>query len=123
MFEIADALRCNKIALGHNQDDLIETFFMNICYAGEVSTMVPRQDFFDGRFTVIRPLAMVDADRIRRFAEAAKLPRFTNPCPSAGNTKRSEIGAMLQRLYRRNPKVRGNVYRAMSHVRTEYLLK
>jgi tRNA 2-thiocytidine biosynthesis protein TtcA len=46
LFEIADELGCNKIALGHNKDDIIETLFMNICYAGEISTMLPVQTFF-----------------------------------------------------------------------------
>ena len=123
LFQIADDLGCRKLALGHNKDDVIETLFMNICYAGEISTMVPLQEFFDGRFTVIRPLAMVDENSIRRFARAQGFPRFTNPCPSAGNTKRSEIKDMLQTLYRGNRKIRGNIYRAMSHVKPEYLLK
>lgn len=123
LFEIADSLECRKLALGHNKDDVIETFFLNICYAGEVSTMVPRQDFFNGRLTVIRPLAMVDESSIRRFARAQRFPEFSNPCPSAGNTKRSEIKTMLNGLYRTNRKIKGNIYRAMSHVKQQYLLK
>ena len=123
LFEIADGLGCSKLALGHNKDDVIETLFLNICYAGEISTMVPRQDLFNGRFTVIRPLAMVDEKSIRRFAKAQAFPLFANPCPSAGATKRSEIKAMLDGLYRTNHKIKGNIYRAMSHVKMEYLLK
>jgi tRNA 2-thiocytidine biosynthesis protein TtcA len=123
LFEIADRLGCTKLALGHNKDDIIETLFLNICYAGEISTMVPRQEFFGGRFTVIRPLAMVEEKHIHRFAQAREFPRFSNPCPSAGNTKRSEIRAMLEGLYRTNRKIKGNIYRSMSHVRPEYLLK
>jgi tRNA 2-thiocytidine biosynthesis protein TtcA len=123
LFEIADGLGCSKLALGHNKDDVIETLFLNICYAGEISTMVPRQDLFNGRFTVIRPLAMVDEKSIRRFAKAQAFPLFANPCPSAGATKRSEIKAMLDGLYRTNHKIKGNIYRAMSHVKMDYLLK
>lgn len=123
LFEIADDLGCRKLALGHNKDDIIETLFLNICYAGEISTMVPRQEFFNGRFTVIRPLAMVDEKSICRLAGAMQFPQYTNPCPSAGATKRSEIKTMLAGLYRTNRKIRGNIYRAMSHVKMEYLLK
>jgi len=123
LFEIADGLGCHKLALGHNKDDIIETLFLNICYAGEISTMMPRQEFFNGRFFVIRPLAMVDEKSIRRFAKAQQFPRYTNPCPSAGATKRSEIKAMLEGLYRTNRKIKGNIYRAMSHVKVAYLLK
>ena len=123
LFEIADALGCTKLALGHNKDDIIETFFLNICYAGEISTMVPKQELFNGRFIVIRPLAMVDENSIRKFARAQQFPQYTNPCPSAGATKRAEIKAMLERLYRTNRKIKGNIYRAMSHVNMDYLLK
>jgi tRNA 2-thiocytidine biosynthesis protein TtcA len=123
LFEIADGLGCSKLALGHNKDDVIETLFLNICYAGEISTMVPRQELFNGRFIVIRPLAMVDENSIRRFAHAQQFPCYTNPCPSAGATKRSEIKTMLKGLYRTNRKIKGNIYRAMSHVKMDYLLK
>ena len=123
LFEIADDNGCRILALGHNKDDVIETFFLNICYAGEISTMVPKQEFFGGRFTVIRPLAMVEEKHIRRFAVDQRFPSFANPCPSAGSTKRSEIKTMLEGLYRTNRKIKGNIYRAMSHVKPEYLLK
>ena len=85
--------------------------------------MVPRQELFNGRFTVIRPLAMVDENSIRRFAKSQAFPLFDNPCPSAGDTKRSEIKTMLDGLYRTNRKIKGNIYRAMSHVKMDYLLK
>lgn len=123
LFQIAGDLGCGKLALGHNKDDVIETLFLNICYAGEISTMVPRQEFFHGRFTVIRPLAMVDETSIGRFAREQRFPQYTNPCPSAGKTKRSEIKTMLGGLYRINRKIKGNIYRAMSHVKLDYLLK
>ena len=123
LFEIADELGCNKLALGHNKDDIIETFFLNICYAGEISTMVPSQTFFQEKFTIIRPLAFADEQLIRKFAKDQKFPEFINPCPSANTSKRKEIETFLKQLYRANRKVKGNIFRAMSHVKTEYLLK
>ena len=123
IFEIAEELGCNKIALGHNKDDIIETLFLNMCYAGEISTMVPSQTMFKGRFRIIRPLAFADGQLIRDFARKHGLPEFVNPCPSAGNSKRREIKTMLHRLYSSNPKIKGNIFRAMSRVKTDYLLK
>jgi tRNA 2-thiocytidine biosynthesis protein TtcA len=123
LFEIADAMQCNKLALGHNKDDLIETLFMNLCYAGEMSTMMPRQPFFNGKFTVIRPLAYADENALIRFASEMNWPLRVNTCPSAGTSKRAEIKTMLQKLYRSNKKVKGNIFRAMRHVKAEYLLK
>lgn len=123
LFEIADELNCNKVALGHHKDDIIETLFMNMCYAGEISTMKPSQSFFEGKFTVIRPLAYADEDSITRFARSMGFPEFVNPCPTAGMSKRQEVKTMLKELYRSNRKIRGNIFRSMSHVRTDYLLK
>ena len=122
LFQIAEELDCRKIALGHNKDDLIETLFLNICYTGEIATMHPNQSFFEDRYRIIRPLAMVDQDDIRRFARQRNFPRFDNPCPSADRSKRAEMREMLNTLYRSNRKVKGNIFRAMQQVKTDYLL-
>ena len=121
MFEIAEEMGCNKLALGHHRDDIIETFFLNICYAGEVSTMKPVQPLFNGLFTVIRPLAFAHEDLIKRFAKQQQFPCFENPCPSASDSKRSEMKKMLDQLYKSNKKIRGNIFRAIRHVNPDYL--
>ncbi len=123
LFEIADELNCTKLALGHHKDDIIETLFMNMCYAGEISTMKPSQSFFEGKFTIIRPLAYADEDSITRFARSMGFPEFVNSCPTASVSKRQEVKTMLEKLYRSNRKIRGNIFRSMSHVRKDYLLK
>jgi len=121
LFRKANDLNCRKIALGHNQDDLIETFFINICYGGQTATMVPKQPFFGGEVTVIRPLALVPAAKAERLAQRLGLPVIANACPSANKNKRQEIRDILDTLFKKNPKVRGNIYHAMSHVNVEYL--
>lgn len=123
LFEIADELGCRKLALGHNKDDLIETLFLNICYGGEISTMVPLQPFFGGKLTVIRPLAYADEDTILEFSREMAWPIKDNPCPSAGTSKRAEMKTLLDRLYRSNPKIKGNIFHAMRHVKRDYLLR
>jgi tRNA 2-thiocytidine biosynthesis protein TtcA len=122
LFEVANALGCNKLALGHNMDDIIETLFLNMCYSGEISTMVPCQPFFGGELTVIRPLAFLDGPTINRFAQDQAFPEFENPCPTAKTSKRREVKQMLNRLYATNRKIKGNIFRSMSHVKTDYLL-
>ena len=123
LFEIADELGCGKLALAHNKDDLIETFFLNICYGGEISTMVPAQPFFDGKLTVIRPLAYADEETILDFSREMGWPIKANPCPSAGISKRAEMKEWLNRLYHRSPKIKGNIFHALHHVKQDYLLK
>jgi tRNA 2-thiocytidine biosynthesis protein TtcA len=71
-----------KLALAHNKDDVIETLFLNICYGGEISTMVPLQPFFGGKLNIIRPLAYADEDILERFSREMRWPVQQNPCPS-----------------------------------------
>lgn len=122
LFEMAKELGCNKLALGHHKDDIIETFFLNVCYAGEIATMRPKQDFFGGAFTVIRPLAFVEEAQIVRFSRSMNFPEFHMACPSSKTSKRGEIKNLLETLYRSNRKIRGNIFRALANVRTDYLL-
>ena len=122
LFEIADSLGCSKLALGHHKDDIIETLFLNIFYSGEISTMSPRQTFFEDKFTVIRPLSFIDEATIVRFAAEQKFPKFENTCPSSKISKRQEIKDMLNKLYQGNRKIKGNIFRSMQHVNMEYLL-
>jgi tRNA 2-thiocytidine biosynthesis protein TtcA len=121
LFRKARELDCRKIALGHNQDDLIETLFINICYGGQVATMVPKQPFFGGAVTVIRPLALIPAANAERLCRRLGLPVIGNACPSACTNKRQELRELLEPLFKKNPKVRGNIFHAMSHVNLEYL--
>jgi tRNA 2-thiocytidine biosynthesis protein TtcA len=123
LFQIAAERNCNKLALGHNKDDLIETLFLNMCFAGEISTMRPAQVLFKGRFTVIRPLAYADETLVRRFAMEYRLPVAENPCPSATRSRRVDVKLLLRELYRSNRKIKGNLFRSMRNVRAEYLLK
>ncbi len=122
-FELADEFQCKKIALGHNKDDLIETLFINILYAGKIGTMKPKQSFFKGKLDIIRPLAYVEKDDITRFSRMLDLPEFVNPCPSADKTKRSEVRKMLEGMYRQNNHIKGNIFRAMGNVASDYLLE
>jgi len=123
MFEIADQWGCNKIALGHHKDDIIETLFINMCHAGTMGTMMPAQPMFGGLFTIIRPLAFVDEERIAGFAREMGFPEFINPCPSSDNSRRKEIKTFLHSLYGGSKKIKDNIFRSMSHVNMEYMLK
>lgn len=113
LFEKAEEMGCNAVALGHHKDDLIESFFLSIFYAGEIATMHPCQSYFGGKFKLIRPLAFAEQNDIRRFAAQEGLPEFRNPCPSAVSSRRSDVRGMLEEVYRQNRKVRGNIFRAI----------
>lgn len=122
LFEIADELGCNKLALGHTKDDIIETLFLNMFYSGQISTMLPSQSVFDGLFQVIRPLSLVEEEDIIKYAEQSNFQIFKNECPSSKTSKRSEIKGFLDQLYCFNSNIKGNIFRSMSHIREDYLL-
>lgn len=123
LFELARENGCRKIALGHNKDDLIETLFINIFYAGKIGTMKPRQSFFSGKLDIIRPLSYLEGGHISRFSRQSGMPVFDNPCPSAGTTKRAEVRQMLEVLYKQNKNIKGNIFRAMGNIAQDYLLE
>jgi tRNA 2-thiocytidine biosynthesis protein TtcA len=123
LFEIAQETHCKKIALGHNKDDIIETLFINMCYAGRIGTMKPRQSLFNGDLDIIRPLSYVEKKDIVRLGQLHHLPEFKNNCPSANETKRSEIRGLLETLYKHNKHIKGNLFRSMHNVAVDYLLE
>jgi tRNA 2-thiocytidine biosynthesis protein TtcA len=122
LFELAAELGCNRIAFGHHKDDLIETFFLNVFFGASISTMMPVQELFQGKLTVIRPLYLVDEDLLTRYAQSLDWPQINLGCPTAGSSKREEIKNMLKRFYRSNKKIKGNIFHALQNVDPEYLL-
>lgn len=122
LFHLAHRLKCNKIALGHHKDDIIETFLLNVFYSAEISTMLPIQALFKGKITLIRPLALIEEKKIERFAREMGLPFGPSGCPSSGKTKRKEIKELIENLERKNPKVKGNIFRSLSNIKLDYML-
>jgi tRNA 2-thiocytidine biosynthesis protein TtcA len=121
LFQLAHRFRCNKIALGHHKDDIIETLLLNIFYSAEMSTMLPLQPLFKGKITLIRPLALIEERQIERFAKEKGLPFGPSGCPVSGKTKRKEIKDLLRNLEQSNPKIKGNIFRSLSNIKMDYL--
>ena len=105
MFQLAHRLKCNKVALGHHKDDIIETLLINIFYSGEISSMLPFQSLFKGKITLIRPLALIEEKKIERFAREMNLPFGPSGCPSSGKTKRKEVKELIVKAINRDRKL------------------
>lgn len=123
LFDYARQAECNKIAFGHHQDDIIETFFINLCFAGNISTMVPRQDLFDGRLSLIRPLAYFSKEDILTIAGQLDINPVRSKCPLSEKTKRLDVRHALEKLYSIIPAAKPHIFAALGNVRQEYLLK
>ena len=124
LYRLAPDLGCNKIALGHHADDLLETLLMSQFFNGEICSMPPILKARDGRNTVIRPLCYVWEDEIIRFTAEAGFPVICCACPACGDNslKRKQMKLLLQRLEADHAGIKASLLRALSNIRTEHLL-
>ncbi|MBI4799728.1 MAG: tRNA 2-thiocytidine biosynthesis protein TtcA [Desulfarculus sp.] len=114
LFQLAAAQGCRKLALAHHQDDIFETFLLNLLYAGNLSTMLPVQPFFGGEIVLIRPLALCPADLTRRFSAHLDLPVQPPCCPSASLGHRAVMRSWLEERHHENKKVRSSFWHAIT---------
>jgi tRNA 2-thiocytidine biosynthesis protein TtcA len=123
LYNAAVGLGCNKIALGHHRDDLIETLLLNLFFAGSVKSMPPLLTSDDGRNTVIRPLCYAPEENIAAYAELMGFPIIPcDLCGSQENLQRKRIKELLAQLSKEIPNVRQSILAAMANVRASQLL-
>lgn len=89
--EVAEKLGCNKIALGHNKDDVIQTFFLSLFYEGRINTFAPITYLDRKKLYSIRPLMYLREKDIKSFINKSNIEIIKNPCPANGNTKREDM--------------------------------
>ncbi|MBN2532846.1 MAG: tRNA 2-thiocytidine biosynthesis protein TtcA [Spirochaetales bacterium] len=121
LLKMAEKLNCNKIAIGHHLDDIIETFFMNMCYKGELAAMLPVFTYHKFPYTIIRPLALVYEKLIIKFAQQKNIGQFKCTCPYGGNSKRLEVKKAISILASREESVRYMIFKALHNVNLAYL--
>ncbi len=112
-------LGCNKVALGHNRDDAVETFVMNQVYGGRIGCFLPVTYLSRKEITVIRPLLYVPEKMARRTAAALSLPIVENPCPANGTSSRAQIAALVRRLNSEYPGYSNRIFGAMQRMPLE----
>lgn len=120
LFLAADKLGCNKVALGHHKDDIIETLLLNIFYHGEFSAMNPAQKLFGGKIIIIRPLCYVEEEALRRFARESKFPTQRCLCPNSEISKRRMMKGFIKKVEKDCKYVRTNMLRSIARVNKEY---
>ena len=121
IFQIADEHKCNKIALAHHKDDIIETLLINLFYGREMCTMMPKQEIFQGSMHIIRPLAYIAEKLIKKYVKEREFPVIENRCATSKTSKRVYIKKLLQELEKDNKNIRENIYKALRHVKVDYL--
>lgn len=128
LYSKAKELGCNKIALGHHYDDVIETILMGMLYGAQMQTMMPKlhSTNFEG-MELIRPLYLIREDDIKAWRDANELKfiqcacKFTDTCSSCAEdgqskSKRLEVKKLIAELKKVNPFVEGNIFKSVENV-------
>jgi len=113
---------CNKIALGHHMDDILETFFMNMSYKGELSTMLPVLKYDHYPITVIRPLALVKEQDVIRFATKNRINKLVCTCPYGTESKRKDMRAVINGMAEGDESIRDNLFKALENPVERYMM-
>ena len=114
LFNLAQELGCNKIALGHHQDDLIHTALMNLIFQGRFDTMPASLKMRKMPLTIIRPLCMIEEKDIKAYAEMRDYQKQTKLCPYETDSHRTEIKGLYDRIEQINPEARFSIWRALN---------
>ena len=104
---------CNKIALGHNQDDVLETFLLNLFYTGSIGTFAPVSYMDRSKITLIRPLVFTPEKENRRFVRKNNLTVMAKVCPMDGTSKREDMRQLMFSLSKNIPMIRANLFGAI----------
>ena len=117
LYNHAQSIGANKIALGHHRDDIVETLFLNMFYGGKLKAMPPKLLSDDKRNIVIRPLAYCKEKEIARYAELSNFPIIPcNLCGTQDNMQRQAIKAMLQQWDKTHPGRLETIFRSIGNV-------
>jgi len=113
LFNLAQQLGCNKIALGHHQDDIIHTALMNLTYQARFATMPVRLEMRKMPLTIIRPLCLIKEQDIQRWAAIQGYQKQQKLCPYETQSHRTDIRQIYEQLEKLNPEVRYNIWGAL----------
>ena len=118
LFCTAQELGCNKIALGHHRDDLMQTALMNLTYEGRFSTMPPRITMDKFPVEIIRPLCLMRESDLQLFAQQRNLVRPKRLCPYENDSRRADMKRMVERFEELNPEFAYTFFTALERTFT-----
>ena len=114
MFNLAQELGCNKIALGHHQDDLLHTALMNLTFQGRFDTMPALLRMRKMPLAIIRPLCMIEEKDIKAYAALQGYQKQQKLCPYETNSHRADIKGIYDAIERMNPEARYSIWNALN---------
>jgi tRNA 2-thiocytidine biosynthesis protein TtcA len=123
LYRVATELGCNKIALGHHRDDVLQTLLLNLLFAGKLASMPPKLLTDSGEHVVVRPLVYCAEEDIRAFSAQVGFPIL--PCDLCGSQEqlqRKQVGRMIDQLEADRPGTKAVMLAALQNVRPSHLL-
>lgn len=123
LYRVADELGCNKIALGHHRDDILETFFLNMFFGGKLKAMPAKLQSDDGKHIVIRPMAYVKEADSTRYAEVKQFPIIPcDLCGSQENLQRKQIKGLMREWEKKYPGRVESIFSSLSTIVPSHLM-
>lgn len=113
LYDEAKKLNCNKVAIGHHADDLIETFILSLFYEGRLSTFAPKSYLDRTGLTLIRPMLMIKEMDVIGYCKDLNISK--SPCPIDKHTKREYVKNILSSLGKDIPSIKDMIYTALTH--------
>lgn len=123
LFTVAKEHGCNKIALGHHMDDILETLLMNMTFQGAVSTMPPLLVMRKFDMTIIRPMCLLHESDLIEMARIRGYRKQIKNCPYEKDSHRSDMKEVLRRLEEMNPEARYSLWSSMNNIQEDMLPK
>lgn len=125
LYKKVEELNCNKLALGHHFDDMVETILINMFYAGTIKTMLPKVSSSSGKLQLIRPMIYIKEADIINYTKKNGISPMSCGCPVEGEkegSKRKEIKVLLDKLSEIDPNIKQRIFSSVRNIKLDYVM-
>jgi len=125
LYKKVEELGCNKLALGHHFNDVVETVMINMFYASTIKTMLPKVESTSGNLEIIRPMVYIKEKDIINYTQNNNIEPMSCGCPVEGqkvDSKRKEMKILLEKLEETNPNIKLSIFNSVKNINLDYVM-